>query len=105
MSDLHEEIRKLTQEWYTLIGSDHHKDWDCHFTIETIWSYGDGPRFVPRHYGYIVDRDEFEDDMPRQSAYGGVYKEGFIQYEDALVWLKQRIQWMISKERKHQTDD
>ena len=32
-----EEITKLTDEWYFLIGKDHHKDRDCHWYIEALY--------------------------------------------------------------------
>lgn len=55
MIELIEEIRELTEEWYTLIGPDHHKDRDCHWYIETKWSYGQPPIYIIQHYGYIID--------------------------------------------------
>ena len=58
MSELIEEITKLTDEWYTLIGPDHHKDKDCHWYIETRWSYGNPPKYTVWHHGYILDRIE-----------------------------------------------
>lgn len=55
MNTIIEEITKLTEEWYTLIGSDHHKDRDCHWYIETKWSYGQPTKYIVQHYGYIID--------------------------------------------------
>jgi hypothetical protein len=54
MNQLIEEITKLTEEWYTVISPDHHKDRDCHWFIETKWSYGDLPKYSVQHRGYIV---------------------------------------------------
>ena len=54
MKELIEEITKLTDEWYTLIGPDHHKDRDCHWYIETKWSYGKPPEHRLVHHGYIL---------------------------------------------------
>jgi hypothetical protein len=49
-----EQITELTTEWQTLVyAQGHHKDKDCHWSIETRWSYGDSPRYVVQHYGYI----------------------------------------------------
>ena len=55
-------ITKLTEEWYKLISGEHHKDRDCHFYIETEWSYGYPPKYFVRHYGYILDevQEEYE---------------------------------------------
>lgn len=58
MSKLIEEITELTDEWYTLIGPDHHKERDCHWYIETRWSYGNPPKYTVWHHGYILDRIE-----------------------------------------------
>ena len=58
MNELIEEITKLTDEWYTLIGPDHHKDKCCHWYIDTIWSYGNPPKYTVWHHGYILDRIE-----------------------------------------------
>lgn len=58
MNDIIQEITKLTEEWYTLIGPDHHKDKDCHWYIETRWSYGNPPKYTVWHHGYILDKIE-----------------------------------------------
>lgn len=67
-----EEITKLTEEWYFLIGKDHHKDRDCHWYIETKWSYSYPPTYSVQHFGYILDKIE----------------EEFNSYDDALLALK-----------------
>ncbi|GJL61678.1 MAG: hypothetical protein NPIRA04_03320 [Nitrospirales bacterium] len=46
-------ISKLMALWYRTIGLEHHKDHDCHFTIETRFSYGGQVRFVLNHHGYL----------------------------------------------------
>jgi hypothetical protein len=53
---IEQEITKLTQEWYALMGEDHHKDRDCHWYIETKWSYGQVPTYCVIHHGYVYDR-------------------------------------------------
>ena len=58
--DTLDEITKLTDEWYTLIGPSHHKDRDCHWYMETKWSYGYEPTYTVHHYGYILDKIEEE---------------------------------------------
>jgi hypothetical protein len=56
-----EEITKLTNEWYILIGPTHHKDKCCHWYIETKWSYGQPPKYSVQHHGYILhDFDEIK---------------------------------------------
>jgi hypothetical protein len=56
--NIEQEITKLTQEWYSLMGDDHHKDRDCHWYIETKWSYGQNPTHCVIHHGYVYKRIE-----------------------------------------------
>ena len=73
MKELVDDITKLTNEWYTLIGPEHHKDRDCHWYIETKWSYGQSPLYTIQHFGYILDGIE----------------ETWLTYELALERLKE----------------
>jgi hypothetical protein len=63
MSDEHPlqiRITALGARWMDLIGADHHKDRDCHFGIEKVWSYGMPPVYRVWHDGYvaeIIDRE------------------------------------------------
>jgi hypothetical protein len=81
-----EEITKLTAEWYHLIGSDHHKDRDCHWYINTKWSYGRAPVYVVEHYGYILDHFDGQCDT----------------YEEALRILKLKLEDAIAEEKQYQ---
>ena len=85
MKDLIEQITKLTDEWYTLIGKDHHKDRDCHWCIETTWSYGNSPEYNISHHGYIL----------------GERSENWKTYELALERLKE----ILTKEIKDYAKD
>ena len=89
MSDIIEEITNLTDEWYHLIGKDHHKDRDCHWYIETKWSYGFPPKYLVCHYGYILDEIEEECDS----------------YELALTRLKDILTEEIKQYRIYQTNE
>jgi hypothetical protein len=84
MNNLVEEITQLTKEWYKLIGGDHHKDRDCHWYVETKWSYGDSPKYIVQHFGYILDDILIENDT----------------YEQALVCLKNTLKESIELESK-----
>ena len=84
MSELIEEITKLTDEWYTLIGPDHHKDRDCHWYVETKWSYGQLPRYTVQHWGYILDE----------------INETWSTYEQALSRLKELLTREIEEYKK-----
>jgi len=83
-----EEITKLTEEWYRLIGPEHHKDRDCHWYIETKWSYGQTPTYTIQHYGYILDD----------------ISETWGSYDLALNRLKEILEREI-KEYKKQDED
>jgi hypothetical protein len=71
--NIEQEITKLTQEWYDLIGGDHHKDRDCHWYVETKWSYGQIPVYRVIHNGYVYENIE----------------ESCISYEKALNRLRE----------------
>ena len=53
--NIEEEIDYLAKLWYRYVGLDHHKDRDCHFYVQKIWSYGDKPYYQCHHYGYIAE--------------------------------------------------
>ena len=72
-------ITNLTEQWYKLIGKDSHKDRDCHFYIQTKWSYGNPPKYCVLHYGYIIhdfDGEEYD-----------TYEEA----QDGLILFLQKI--------------
>ena len=91
MKNIIEEITKLTDEWYLLIRKDHHKDRDCHWYIDSKWSYGFTPVYTVQHYGYILhDFDEVE----------------CSSYEDALKKLKDLLIEKIEEEKiKNERED
>ena len=89
MSELIEEITKLTDEWYTLIGPDHHKEKDCHWYVETKWSYGHPPKYSVQHWGYII----------------GDIEEHWNTYELALARLKEILTTEIKEYIKDNTND
>ena len=76
-----EEITKLTDQWYQLIGKDHHKDRDCHWYLEAVWSYGLPPKYRVSHRGYILDHIE----------------EEFETWEDGLLGLRALLQKSIEE--------
>lgn len=55
MTNLDDKITALTAAWYAYVNLDHHKDRDCHFYIEKVWSYGKPPVYRVSHPGYITD--------------------------------------------------
>lgn len=90
MNELINEITKLTEEWYFLIGKDHHKDRDCHWYIETKWSYGFPPVYTVQHHGYILH--DFEDIE-------------CSSYEEALIKLKETLTYEIKEYKKYITNE
>lgn len=89
MEALIAEITRLTDDWYTLIGKDHHKDRDCHWYIETKWSYGYSPKYTVQHRGYIL----------------GEIQEEFCSYEKALIGLKNILIEKIKQEKQIQNEN
>lgn len=88
MNELINDITKLTKEWYTLIGPDHHKDRDCHWYIETKWSYGQSPEYHISHNGYILSD----------------INETWPKYELALNRLKHLLEVEIKQYRNKDED-
>lgn len=87
MEKIVEEITELTDEWYFLIGKDAHKDRDCHWYVETKWSYGFPPKYIVQHWGYILGDIEEECDS----------------YEEALKKLKEYLVYAIQQEKYENT--
>lgn len=84
-----DDITKLTEEWYLLIGKDHHKDRDCHWYIETKWSYGYDPTYTVQHFGYVIHPNiEIE----------------YSTYDQALFGLKELLTQHIAEEKKNQKE-
>ncbi len=74
-------ICKLMALWYRTIGLRRHEDRDCHFTIETRFSYGGQVRFILKHQGHL------EKDI----------QEEFWSYELAEQALMQHLNRRIRK--------
>jgi hypothetical protein len=62
-------LTELTTEYYALIGGEHHKDQDCHFYIQKIYSYGDEPYWQFLHYGYCWSVENFFQDEANREKY------------------------------------
>lgn len=83
------EITKLTDEWRTLIVRDHHKDRDCHWYINTVWSHGNPPYYRIEHYGYV------HEDV----------SEKFDTYDAALIALRDIMVQALEAERKIEANE
>ena len=61
MEDLEREIEALAERWYLGLGRrGGYKDRDCHWLIESQWSYGSPPGHVVVHQGDLYGRIEEE---------------------------------------------
>ena len=54
--EIESEVVKLTQQWYEYVNTDHHKDRDCHFYVEKVFSYGEPAQYRAWHEGYVAER-------------------------------------------------
>ena len=50
-----EKITKLTQKWYAYVNLDHHKTKDCIWYIDIAYKYGESPKYIASHNGYILN--------------------------------------------------
>jgi hypothetical protein len=87
-NDLIADITKLTDEWYALAGRDHHKDRDCHWYLETVWSYGHPPKYRVRHDGYLLHE----------------INEVFPSYDEALIGLRDLLAKSIAEAKTWEFD-
>lgn len=53
LTEVQAEIVRLTNIWMRFVGTDHHKDRDCHWYVEKYYSYGEAPYYQAYHHGYI----------------------------------------------------
>lgn len=83
---LQKEINSLTERWYLLIGQDHHKDRDCHWYINSVWSYGQPVKYRVEHYGYILDD----------------ISEEFATYSEACHFLLRMLKKAITREEQQE---
>lgn len=79
-------ITELSAQYYELIGGEHHKDRDCHWNIETLWSYGKPPVYIVEHKGYLHETE----------------KATFDSYETAMAFLRDELIEAIEIEKFNQ---
>jgi hypothetical protein len=90
-----EKIVDLTAKWFRYIGPTHHKDRDCHWYIETKYSYGRPPVYSAYINGYLFsDQREDRDNFPQAE-------------KDLLDMIKEAIQteWENVADRKARDED
>ena len=86
MNKTEKQITELGAKYYNLIGPEHHKDRDCHWTIETRWSYGQPPVYIVEHRGYLHETE----------------RATFDSYETALAFLRDELKDAIEIEESTQ---
>lgn len=83
-----DKITKLTKLWYQLVSLDHHKDRDCHWYINTVYSYGEPPVYRLEHYGYIGGEISGDYDTYEKAELGLIaFIEDFITQEK--IWAEE----------------
>jgi hypothetical protein len=48
-------FKRLMAQYYKLLGQDHHKDRDCHFSLGVRFSYDGQVKYYIEHWGYVYD--------------------------------------------------
>ena len=115
-------LTELTAEYYALINRDHHKDKDCHFYVQKIYSYGDEPywQYQFLHYGYCWSVENFFQDEENREKYktyfnppNQIFNEKFTAYmaylcnngfpqrqteQEAEQDMRNFLEWIIEKE-------
>ena len=81
----HSKFIELTQFWYNYVSLDHHKDRDCHFYINQVFSYGEEPYWRIEHYGYITELPKSLEEME------------FTKHEHALSML---YDWLLDQAKE-----
>lgn len=89
------QLAALMNRYLELARSDHHKDRDCHFSIEKRWSYGEFKGYRVVHYGYVNCENE------GCSAYFPTEQAAQKHLEALLTkWIASEEKW-----RKENPDD
>jgi hypothetical protein len=110
-------LTELTAEYYALIGKDHHKDKDCHFYIEKIYSYCREPYWQFCHYGYCWSIENFfqdEANIEKHTIDGKEYtfKVAYCETkfskrnteQEAEQDMRNFLEWAIKKEKENARD-
>ena len=85
-------MAELGSLWMDFVGSDHHKDRDCHFVIEQYFSYGEPPYWTAHHCGYVDDGFGVCTDPPERR------EMRFHTYETALSYC---VEQTLAMFRRH----
>ena len=56
MTDLHKEIKMLTEKWYAIVSLDYCKARECYWHIHEKWSCGNYPTYQIEHGNYTFEK-------------------------------------------------
>lgn len=82
INQLNKEITELSGIWYRIVNVDHHKVRDCHWYVQTVFSYGNDPIYEVQHYGYVWKE----------------YKQEYSSYIFALIGLRDTLHIAIKEQ-------
>ena len=85
---MEDKILKLTKLWYEYVGMDNHKDQDCHWFINKIWSYGDEPYYKIIHDGYFYEAKNYKRYKTYAAAEKALCSEMHKAFKEELKWAK-----------------
>lgn len=89
LEKLRSKVQRVSREYYELIGKDHHKDRDCHFYINCVFSYGESPFWRIEHYGYISSLPKY------------LERKKFLREDEALNSLLDFLNSAISTQKQY----
>jgi hypothetical protein len=85
-------IIELTKLWYEIVSTDHHKDRDCHWYVNKVWSYGHKPYYRVEHYGYI-GKETYDNDFDTYLEAQNFLHDTLIEFiEDEKKWAKEVLE-------------
>ena len=89
---MEDKILKLTKMWYSYVGKDMHKDCDCHWFINKIWSYGDEAYFRIVHDGYIYEAKNYKRYKTYAAAGKALCREMHKAFKEEMKWSESVIE-------------
>ena len=88
MSTEIDEVTRLAAEYMRLVGPEHHKDKDCHWYVETRWSYGEGPIFRAQHMGYCNEPFGPYGNGPDRTTYAAALNDLTVALRESIADVK-----------------
>lgn len=86
-----QKITELTNKWYTYVNMDHHKTKDCIWYIQTAYKYGEPPKYIASHSGYIISNWVSPECDTLEDAESWLINKLDRELEYAIIHLKEII--------------